>query len=534
MKYPTGTSLALTCDTMNRVKTISLGGSSIVNSVSYHPSGQPRSVTYGNGKSTAWTYDDRGRAKTVTSAGVVELSYAYDGADNVTAFSNGAVTGSARTMTYDEQDRLETAIAKNLWGTAVYQYDELGNRTLASVGSSTTSYAYDASNRLSAATGAAPSTLKYDAVGGLLTGYGQTLTWDVAGRLSTASDGAVYRYDGDGARVEKVEAAQTTLYHHDLGGRVLAETLASGAALREYVYLGDKLVAVSGCVSGSAAGCTAERQWYHTDTLGSVLARTNASGTVVARLDYAPWGEQWTVPAAQGDRQYNGRVYDAGTGFHDYGARMYWPLPGRFISADSAQWDIANPASLNRYSYVLNNPYRYTDPTGHQEDPAERAGPPRAGAEEGVANREALAEQRLEGQGVRYDTVGPEGGTPSLESVQKTEDFADAVARSQTPVLLPSEAGPTGRISPFEVMNKYPAEIEARAKELGLTPKGPDPKGGKGAYVDPVTNQARIEVHPNAESPHGHVNSAGGARVGPDGNEVARKSPEAHLPIRTE
>jgi len=63
--------------------------------------------------------------------------------------------------------------------------------------------------------------------------------------------------------------------------------------------------------------------------------------------------------------QYNGRVFDSGTGFHDYGARMYWPEIGRFISPDTYQGDIANPASLNRYSYVLNNPYKYTDPTGH-------------------------------------------------------------------------------------------------------------------------------------------------------------------------
>jgi RHS repeat-associated protein len=69
--------------------------------------------------------------------------------------------------------------------------------------------------------------------------------------------------------------------------------------------------------------------------------------------------------------QYHGRVYDPGTGFHDYGARMYWPQIGRFISADSFQGSIANPASLNRYSYVLNNPYRYVDPTGQAPHTAE-------------------------------------------------------------------------------------------------------------------------------------------------------------------
>jgi RHS repeat-associated protein len=112
-----------------------------------------------------------------------------------------------------------------------------------------------------------------------------------------------------------------------------------------------------------------ERQWYHTDTLGSVLARTDVDGNVVAQFDYEPWGERWHAAGlavgVDGDRQYNGRVYDQGTGFHDYGARLYWPEIGRFISADSYLGDPANPASLNRYSYVHNNPYKYTDPTGH-------------------------------------------------------------------------------------------------------------------------------------------------------------------------
>ena len=53
------------------------------------------------------------------------------------------------------------------------------------------------------------------------------------------------------------------------------------------------------------------------------------------------------------------------SGLYYYGARYYDPLIGRFISADTLVQSPANPQTLNRYSYVLNNPLRYTDPTGH-------------------------------------------------------------------------------------------------------------------------------------------------------------------------
>jgi len=48
-------------------------------------------------------------------------------------------------------------------------------------------------------------------------------------------------------------------------------------------------------------------------------------------------------------------------------ARQYDPYLNRFLSPDSIVPNPANPQSLNRYSYVLNNPLKYTDPTGHRE-----------------------------------------------------------------------------------------------------------------------------------------------------------------------
>ena len=44
---------------------------------------------------------------------------------------------------------------------------------------------------------------------------------------------------------------------------------------------------------------------------------------------------------------------------------MYSPLTGRFLTRDSWQGDYNRPLSLNRWNYGLDNPSRYTDPSGH-------------------------------------------------------------------------------------------------------------------------------------------------------------------------
>ena len=47
------------------------------------------------------------------------------------------------------------------------------------------------------------------------------------------------------------------------------------------------------------------------------------------------------------------------------GGRVYDPLTGRFLSADPFVQAPDNLQSLNRYSYVLNNPLSYVDPSGY-------------------------------------------------------------------------------------------------------------------------------------------------------------------------
>ncbi|MBE7529123.1 MAG: RHS repeat-associated core domain-containing protein [Ardenticatenaceae bacterium] len=71
------------------------------------------------------------------------------------------------------------------------------------------------------------------------------------------------------------------------------------------------------------------------------------------------------------DRDFTGHLHNnIGNAPDDIGlvymqARWYLPGLGRFASADSIIPNPANPQQFNRYTYSLNNPLRYSDPTGH-------------------------------------------------------------------------------------------------------------------------------------------------------------------------
>jgi RHS repeat-associated protein len=88
----------------------------------------------------------------------------------------------------------------------------------------------------------------------------------------------------------------------------------------------------------------------------------NAGNQIGTTVKYPPFGETrlGSVPT---DKLFTGQRLD-GTGLYYYNARYYDPTIGRFISADTIIPNPANPQCFNRYSYCLNNPLKYTDPSG--------------------------------------------------------------------------------------------------------------------------------------------------------------------------
>ena len=62
--------------------------------------------------------------------------------------------------------------------------------------------------------------------------------------------------------------------------------------------------------------------------------------------------------------RYRGYYYDVETGFYYLQSRYYDPQTGRFINADTRLNVDRGPLGTNLFTYCMNNPVRFTDPTG--------------------------------------------------------------------------------------------------------------------------------------------------------------------------
>ena len=102
------------------------------------------------------------------------------------------------------------------------------------------------------------------------------------------------------------------------------------------------------------------------DHLGGTNVTANGTnGAELGRVLYRPWGEtRLSSGSTPTTWRFTGQREDATIGLYFYNARYLDPQLGRFVQPDIIVPNPGDPQSLNRYSYVLNNALRYTDPTG--------------------------------------------------------------------------------------------------------------------------------------------------------------------------
>ncbi|MEY4766828.1 MAG: hypothetical protein RI907_3501 [Pseudomonadota bacterium] len=246
--YPSGRVVKYAYDTSGRVNgvtTTPAGGTAmtVVKDVSYHPFGGIKQYTYGNGQVQKLDVDIDGRPSGYV-LGASSYKLDYDVASQLQSITNVGNLSDLNTYGWDGLSRLSSAATPT--SSYGYTYDGVGNRSTTTVGGTTTSYGYPTDkNRLTSVGSQAQG---FDDNGALKTAKAGSFTHDVRGRLSQfdgAAGTTTYGVDALGLRVRKSNAQGDFLYAYDADGNLLAESTVGGTIVKEYIYLGTRLVAVA-------------------------------------------------------------------------------------------------------------------------------------------------------------------------------------------------------------------------------------------------------------------------------------------------
>lgn len=357
--------------------------------------------SYGNDVETNTTYYEDGRMWT-RNAGVLNASlvndnrvqnftHSYDNVGNLITRLDSAVGGVSTDYKYDELYRLlgEKRTGGNLSAeqNLAWTYNAIGNIQTRNENSRVDTYNYNSSgigslrphavaNVGGVVNGRVKPSYEYDANGNMLSGAGRTITWTSFNKPNALSTDAgfqlTYTYDADHHRAtERYQVngvdQRTTTY---ISALYEEETGPNGTVKKYFVPtpVGNVAMIVN-------QGANWKTQYWHKDHLASNTVVTNEGGVVVERLSYDPFGKRrhstgetdatGNLTGINTDRGYTEHEHVDELGLINMNARFYDPALGHFISADTLIPNASGTQDYNRYAYVLNNPFAYTDPTGH-------------------------------------------------------------------------------------------------------------------------------------------------------------------------
>jgi RHS repeat-associated protein len=315
----------------------------------YYPSGSINTFIYGNDVVHKTTLNSRLMPTSITdkfgTTSHVNLSYNYDKNSNITSITNTRDNNaySLSLLTYDGLDRLISTTGGDFIGSSTLAYDGLGNirsYTNTSLAKpSDLAYSYT-NNRLSNVTGVGSTGYNfsridsYDNRGNVTHNGKREFDYNLANQM-TKSGKSSFVYDGYNRRVISVKDNDKTEYSmYSQSGKLLYRETDQGGI--NYIFLGSKLVAKEGA---------------------GVFSQDDSI------MNYKPFGDSIEEP--KDDVGYTGHKFDTDLGLSYMQARYYDPVIGRFYSNDPVGYTASNPVmSFNRYMYVNNNPYKYTDPNG--------------------------------------------------------------------------------------------------------------------------------------------------------------------------
>ncbi|MDC4206785.1 MAG: RHS repeat-associated core domain-containing protein [Candidatus Manganitrophus sp.] len=359
-------------------------------SLDYNVLGQITSKKLGNNRTTTYIYHPQNfRLTDLITPGIQSFRYKYDNVGNIEEINDNKdpATPKIQTFGYDTRHQLTSASsgAAPSYG-HTYQYDTINNMKIFTAQSSSgpieTTFIYpipfNFSSRPHAVQGDGTSSYGYDSNGNMTlkrTGdIDRIFVWNNNNQLIRVEQSntvlAEFTYDHAGQRMTKKAANQVTLYadgRYECVSDGVNFTPASSTCTK-YIFAGNQRIA-----SRIAGSTTSPIHYYYRDHLGSTTLVTNFlennPETALKELAYFPYGSLRVnlPPDTEIAYKYNDKELDEEIGLYYYGARYYDPALMRFISPDTVDPDRNYPQTLNRYSYVRNNPLKFVDPTGKAE-----------------------------------------------------------------------------------------------------------------------------------------------------------------------
>lgn len=354
--------------------------------------------TFGNGVTETRTIDNMGRTTAVNATdsqgAATVLGYTYDALGNLLTRLD-TTQNLIENYTYDALNRI-TGVTSSNPNQAVksYAYDALGNITSKS---DTGTYTYAAlrangtnlPHAVSSIVGSWNTTFTYDANGNAIAGGDRTYVYTSFNLPASITrnvpgggiESILYGVDHERAQLTEPDGSVTISLNPRLDSGTHYDQIAHPNGVTEdvnYFYADNRPIGIYSINANGANGVNTVR-YFHVDSQGSIVAITSGdtanAGAVVERLSYDAWGKRRNadgtddatnnLQGANTDHGYTGQEHLDPVGLIHMSGRVYDPRLGRFIQADPTIQAPGNLQSYNRYTYVMNNPFFYTDPSGY-------------------------------------------------------------------------------------------------------------------------------------------------------------------------
>lgn len=349
--------------------------------------GQLLSATLGNGIAITNTYDafgfpnqikhEKGNANIMTLNTVFEPIYS-----NLTSRTNNIFGAWSETLTYDQSDRLTRY--NDMVGIQNQTYNNNGTILNNNIGS----HAYTISGKpyqVSSVTPVdqSPSSLVLN----YYTPRTQDITYNLFKSPVTIKEQNIenidFEYNAFNCRtamyyggLQTVKSLRPYVKFYAADGTMEIKRKTTSTASVEFItYIGGD--AYSAPLMLKSDGTTQNLFYLHRDYQGTIVGITNSMGVVIEKRLFDVWGSLvkyanntgvTTVPSsATGlflDRGYTGHEHLLGVGLINMNGRIYDPKLHRFLQPDNNLQDPFNTQNYNRYAYGMNNPTKYTDPSG--------------------------------------------------------------------------------------------------------------------------------------------------------------------------